>query len=361
MSQFSQKILQWWDLNGRKDLPWQPSVEHPITPYRVWISEIMLQQTQVKTVIPYYQRFMEKYPDVFALAKAEQDDILHLWTGLGYYARARNMHKAAQMLVNDFNGEFPATLDEVQILPGIGRSTAAAILSLSRNQTETILDGNVKRVLSRYYAINEWPGTAAITKDLWLKAVALTPKIRNDHYTQAMMDMGATLCTRSKPNCAECPLNQDCKAYELNLTKQIPVSKPKKEKPIRSAFFLMLKNADQQLLLEQQAQTGLWGGLYVFPKFDELDQMKHWLVQKGLNITLDESHIWSEFRHTFSHYHLDITPVLIDIEKETHQIKEDCLALNTSRWCALDLEAEGVGVAAPVVKLVNQIGRTLIR
>ena len=226
---FATRILAWYDQHGRKTLPWQLAK----TPYSVWISEIMLQQTQVATVIPYYQKFMQSFPDVVALANAPQDEVLHHWSGLGYYARARNLHKAAQYIRDQFDGEFPRDFDDVLALPGIGRSTAGAVLSLSLAQYHPILDGNVKRTLARHQAIEGWPGKKPVEATLWQLSELCTPRTGVAQFNQAMMDMGATLCTRSKPKCEECPVADGCLAHELALTASIPASKPKKEKPIK--------------------------------------------------------------------------------------------------------------------------------
>jgi len=236
MKEFSDKVLNWFDQQGRKDLPWQQD----INPYRVWVSEIMLQQTQVKTVIPYYQRFMQSFPTVEALAKATQDDVLKHWSGLGYYARGRNLHKSAQMVCNEFSGAFPVTLDEMQSLPGIGRSTAAAILSIAHNQQQAILDGNVKRVIARVFAVSGWPGQSAVLKKFWMLAEKLVPDSRNADYTQAMMDLGATVCTRTKPACENCPLSADCLAFKQGNIADYPGKKPKKALPKKQAIMLML-------------------------------------------------------------------------------------------------------------------------
>ena len=225
---FSARVLRWYAEHGRKDLPWQ---KNP-TPYRVWISEIMLQQTQVTTVIPYFQKFMDSFQDVDALANSSIDDVLHHWSGLGYYARARNLHKAAVLIRDNYNSEFPATFEEVLALPGIGRSTAGAILSLSRNERFAILDGNVKRVLARHNAVDGWPGETAVAQQLWELAETHTPDSEVAAYTQAMMDLGATVCTRSKPRCGECPLADDCSAYEFGRVGDYPGRKQKKAKPL---------------------------------------------------------------------------------------------------------------------------------
>ena len=219
---FSRAVLTWFDKHGRKTLPWQQG----ITPYRVWLSEIMLQQTQVTTVIPYFERFVARFPDVASLAAAPINDVLHLWTGLGYYARARNLHRCAQTLVCNYGGEFPATVEALAELPGIGRSTAGAIVSIAFKQRAAILDGNVKRVLARYHAVAGWPGDATTLKTLWVHAETHTPKKRVNNYTQAMMDLGATLCTRSKPACERCPVMSTCVAYATGQVNLYPGKKP---------------------------------------------------------------------------------------------------------------------------------------
>src|SRR5690606_34704110 len=254
--QFQRAVLGWYDQHGRKDLPWQQQ----ITPYRVWVSEIMLQQTQVSTVIPYFERFMHRFPDVQALARAPVDDVLHHWTGLGYYARARNLHKAAQKVAQEFAGEFPADIDALTSLPGVGRSTAGAIASLAMNLRAPILDGNVKRVLARFYAIDGYPGERAVEQQLWHHAENLTPHTRLREYTQVMMDLGATLCTRSKPRCDDCPLQKSCRAFADNSMHLYPGRKAKKALPTRRTWMLLLEDAEGRVLLEQRPPAGLWGG-----------------------------------------------------------------------------------------------------
>jgi len=253
-------VLAWYDSHGRRHLPWQQDT----TPYRVWISEIMLQQTQVSTVIPYYERFLQRFPDVQALAAAPIDEVLHLWTGLGYYARARNLHKAAQLLVERFDGEFPETVEEVAGLPGIGRSTAGAILSLSRQQRAVILDGNVKRVLSRFHAVGD-TGSAQ-EKILWQHAEAHTPQKRVHHFNQVMMDLGATVCTRAKPACLLCPLQSHCAALKEGEPTAYPAKKAARAVPEKSTTLLVLLNAEGEVLLEQRPPAGIWGGLWSFRK-----------------------------------------------------------------------------------------------
>ena len=262
---FSTTVLDWFQHNGRKDLPWQ---QNP-TPYRVWISEIMLQQTQVQTVIPYYQRFMARYPDVTSLAAAPIDQVLHLWTGLGYYARARNLHKAAQQVVESFGGEFPESLESLESLPGIGRSTAGAIAALAMQLKAPILDGNVKRVLTRYFAIAGYPESSTIKKQLWEIAETLLPQDPEKNiapYTQAMMDLGATLCTRSNPACDRCPLAENCEALRTNAIASYPGKKPKKALPVREVNMFIVRNTAGEVLLEKRPDSGIWGGLYSLPE-----------------------------------------------------------------------------------------------
>ena len=254
---FASKLLQWFDLYGRKDLPWQ----HNPSAYRVWVSEVMLQQTQVSTVIPYYQRFMTSFPSLKSLAGATEDQVLHHWSGLGYYARARNLHKTAKLLTSTLDGNFPESLEELEDLPGIGRSTAGAICAIAYQKTASILDGNVKRVLARHEAISGWPGASATTKILWRIAEKRTPKERTAAYTQAIMDLGATLCTRTKPRCQECPVKSDCKSLNAGNPESYAAKKPTKKIPTKTCFFLMIYNVSGEFILQKRKSKGLWGGL----------------------------------------------------------------------------------------------------
>jgi len=254
-------LLAWFDTHGRHDLPWQ----HPRTPYRVWISEIMLQQTQVSTVVPYFERFLQRFPDVHSLAAAAQDDVLALWSGLGYYARARNLHRAAQHIVERHDGKFPTTLEAWLALPGIGRSTAGAILAQAFEQRQPILDGNVRRVLARYHAIDGWPGDRAVQDQLWKRAEAATPHRRIADYTQAIMDLGATVCTRT-PRCNQCPLSTGCGAHRLGRTADFPGRRPRKTLPVRLTAMLVLRDENGRILLVRRPPTGIWGGLWSLPE-----------------------------------------------------------------------------------------------
>ncbi|MCK4743393.1 MAG: A/G-specific adenine glycosylase [Sulfuriflexus sp.] len=343
---FSNALLRWHDAHGRHDLPWQKNK----TAYRVWVSEIMLQQTQVATVIPYYQRFMEKFPNITSLADAELDEVLHLWTGLGYYARARNLHRTAITVLTEYTGKFPTNLDEVIALPGIGRSTASAILALSDDQHLAILDGNVKRVLTRFFAVNGWPGIKSVEQQLWQHAETLTPKKRTAQYTQAIMDFGATICTRSKPQCTDCPLKKSCLALSQESVANYPASKPKKTIPVRNTLMLLLRNADNKILLQQRPPTGIWGGLWSLPEADcqTNNKMISTWSKKNLSLQLKDIHIAKPVRHTFSHFHLDITPVYASVMNEMPTVMEqpESVWYNTRK-------PDARGFAAPVKKLLD--------
>lgn len=289
---FPKTVLTWFKKHGRKDLPWQKN----ISPYRVWVSEIMLQQTQVSTVIPYFERFMKQFPDIKSLAKAPEDQVLHLWTGLGYYARARNLHKAAKIVVREFNGVFPNTLETLQLLPGIGRSTAGAVLSIAFQKSAPILDGNVKRVLSRFIAANN-------LELLWKTAEAYTPTKNSHHYAQAMMDLGAMICTRTKPKCDHCPLIKHCEAVLTDRIPEFPGKKASKTIPVKHTVLLILKNKSGQVLLEKRPSSGIWGGLWSLPEFEDSQA----ILKKYKDIKQLKK--LAPFRHTFSHYHLEITPI----------------------------------------------------
>jgi A/G-specific adenine glycosylase len=298
-------LIAWHASQGRHDLPWQSDR----TPYRVWVSEIMLQQTQVTTVIPYYTRFMERFPDVRALADAPIDDVLHLWTGLGYYARARNMHRSAAVIRDEFGGTFPDTFEAVASLPGIGRSTAGAILALSQGQRFPILDGNVKRVLSRYFGVEGSSMERAVSERLWKLADDCTPAEGVDVYTQAIMDLGATVCTRRKPLCAYCPLSEDCVARLTGRQHELPSPRPARERRVRNVFMLVAVRADGSVLLERRPESGVWGGLWCLPEFDT-STGAHAYIRQSLAEVQDEPRALSLVEHAFTHFDLVITPLL---------------------------------------------------
>jgi len=342
---FSERLLSWFDEYGRTSLPWQQDK----TPYRVWVSEIMLQQTQVSTVIPYYTRFMSVYPSVTDLAEAPLDDVLSLWTGLGYYARARNMHRAAQMVVSDFDGEFPSSVETLETLPGIGRSTAGAIVTLGHGGWAPILDGNVKRVLARFHAIEGWPGKADVLAALWAASESHTPRARTGDYTQGIMDLGATLCTKSNPGCLYCPMSDDCQARIENRPADFPGKKPKKAIPVRSTVFLQCVDREGRVLLERRPPTGIWGGLWSFPEIEAKAEVAEWLSENGLTATGDATEK-SPHSHTFSHFKLDITPVVCPIAAASSTISDR----DDRRWFTID-EALALGLPAPVLKMLNTL------
>ncbi len=318
-AQFQKRLLTWFDLHGRKELPWQVDK----TPYRVWLSEIMLQQTQVSTVIPYYLRFLSTFPDVIALANAADDDVLHLWAGLGYYTRARNLHKAAKIIASQHHGIFPATLEGLLALPGIGQSTAGAILSIAFGQRATILDGNVKRVLARLHGVTDPINDKQIENQLWVHAERYTPVKRAADYTQAIMDLGATVCTRSKPACSLCPLSADCIARKANLTQHIPAKKSGRALPVKTATFLLIEQ-NKHILLYKRPPAGIWGGLWSLPEIPGQPDQKAITayIKKQLNVLSSTQQLLAPFRHTFSHYHLDIHPVHVSIRKTSSKVME---------------------------------------
>ena len=335
---FHERLLDWYDIHGRKDLPWQ----HDISPYHVWLSEIMLQQTQVSTVIPYYLRFITQYVDITSLASAKLDDILALWAGLGYYARARNLHKAANILVRQHKAEMPSSIDELIALPGIGRSTAGAIMALAHQQKHPILDGNVKRVLARYTAISGWPGKKPVEQKLWKIAESLLPEKRITHYTQAQMDLGATICKRNKPLCLQCPLHEDCKAFQLGTPELFPTSKPKKEIPTRQSHWLIAQSNNGKILLEQRPNNGIWGGLWSFPEFDCPINLLSFSQEK-LKVNPEEIQHQTSISHVFTHFKLDITPYLVHSSDNYQKIDNNKIF----GWYTIR-DALQLGIPAPV-------------
>jgi A/G-specific adenine glycosylase len=339
---FQQAILNWFKHQGRTNLPWQ----NPITPYRVWISEIMLQQTQVATVIPYFERFMQSFPCIESLANASVDDVLHHWTGLGYYARARNLHKTAQIIAFEYQQQFPDTVEALSALPGIGRSTAGAIRSIGFKKPAAILDGNVKRVLARFSATAGWPGKTAVHNELWEIAEYYSPLKRTEHYTQAMMDLGALVCTRSNPQCDQCPIKPDCKAALRSEQSLFPGKKPKKAIPVRESIFLMLRSSEGEILLQQNPPAGLWGGLWVLPMIDQLSELD--ALAEGLQLEVKATKFLTQKRHTFSHFHLDYQVFDIEVLALNNKVTENSNVVWYNRNNPLSL-----GMSAPVKALLN--------
>ncbi|WP_456268398.1 A/G-specific adenine glycosylase [Kushneria sp. AK178] len=346
---FRTRLLGWFDQYGRTHLPWQQDR----SPYRVWVSEIMLQQTQVATVIGYFERFMQRFPDVEALAAAEQDEVLHLWTGLGYYARARNLHRAARCVVEEHGGRFPVeSVEALSALPGIGRSTAGAIIAQATDERAPILDGNVKRVLTRLHGVEGWPGRSDIERRLWQLAEYYTPHWRCADFTQAMMDMGATLCTRRRPSCLLCPFEKDCVAHARGEEHRFPESKPKKEKPVRQTVMLMLRDDDGRVLLEQRPASGLWGGLWGLPQFDDQNALRAWLFDAMPGSEVQGQ--WQCFTHAFTHFRFEITPVQAHLAGRGH---DDAAA--GWRWYDPD-QPDSIGLAAPVKALLASLSSSTL-
>ena len=334
---FSTKILKFYDLHGRKDLPWQIDK----TAYSVWVSEIMLQQTQVKTVIPYYLRFISEFPNVESLASANVDKVLKLWEGLGYYSRARNLHCCAQQVVSEFQGQFPKTMQRMIALPGIGESTAGAILSLAYGIPEAILDGNVKRVLARVFLVKGWYGKSAVSKELWTLSRKYTPKQRTDDFNQAMMDLGAGLCSRSSPQCNLCPLSKICRANIQNKTKEFPHKKPKKIIPTKQAIMILSRNSQAQIQLEKRPPSGIWGGLWSLPEIIATSENSNQIKQ---------SKLIGKFKHTFSHYHLEAAVVSGNKTQSRSQRVEDNIALT---WHNVS-EVSQLALPTPIKKFLYQ-------
>lgn len=348
-SNFQKKLLAWFHQNGRKDLPWQKR----ITPYRVWLSEIMLQQTQVATVIDYFNRFTKTFPTLKSLSTANEDEVLALWTGLGYYARARNLLKCAKTITTDYKGRFPNTLETLTSLPGIGRSTAGAILAIAFNQPATILDGNVKRVLTRLYGIKQWSDKPKTQTELWDIASSLTPKTNTADYTQAIMDLGAMVCMRSKPLCHQCPFQKTCYAKLHNITDQIPAKKPKTEKPTKETTLLIFQNQHNEIYLEKRPSPGIWGGLWSFPELAG-DSLLANFCQSKWQFSVKEHTEWPRFRHTFTHFHLFITPIFI----KTSLRKTKASATTHAIWYNHIADQPQVGLPAPVKKLLEKLKET---
>lgn len=348
---FSNKLLAWFDQNGRKDLPWQQDK----TAYRVWVSEIMLQQTQVSSVIVYYLRFMQSFPTIESLAKAKEDTVLEHWAGLGYYARARNLHKTAKIVSKELHGQFPNTHEEIVKLPGIGRSTAGAILSIAFKQNACILDGNVKRVLCRFHGIETWSGERKTENHLWELAAQHTPTKRNDDYTQAIMDLGATCCTRSKPKCEQCPFTEECVAFKKSLQTVLPKSKPKKAIPQKETWITLIVHEDK-ILLEKRPPTGIWGSLYSLPEFDAA--LTHPEAQKviedtfKLKLNLDEMH--ESINHTFSHFKLEMKPLKLSL-REPISVSAHLVNESTEFHWYDKSQLHTIGLPAPIAKYLKSL------
>jgi A/G-specific adenine glycosylase len=342
---FSDRLLEWYARYGRHDLPWQ----RQRNAYRIWVAEIMLQQTQVATVIPYYERFMARFPELSALAAAEDNEVLHLWSGLGYYARARHLHRAARCVVEDFNGALPRDIDHLMSLPGIGRSTAAAILAMAFGDRHPILDGNVKRVLARFHMVDGWPGAAKVQDRLWKLADRHTPETNVRDYTQAIMDLGATLCTRARPDCGCCPLRDDCRARRACKTADYPAARPRKKLPVRDTRFLIAQRTDGAVLLERRPPTGVWGGLWGFPELAEDQDPGLWCGNQGF-VPVGPCAMLEVMDHKFTHFHLRITPLHVQVAPQYDKIMESDMRL----WYQ-PRDPVRIGLAKPVACLLRSL------
>lgn len=341
---FAARLIRWHAHNGRHDLPWQNTRD----PYCIWLSEIMLQQTQVATVIPYYRRFLLRFPDLAALATAPLEDVMTLWSGLGYYARARNLHRCAQTLVSRHGGAFPSEVDAIAELPGIGRSTAAAIAAFAYGTHAAILDGNVKRVLCRTHGIEGFPGNKRVENELWQLAESLLPQTHADIYTQALMDLGATVCTRSHAACARCPLSDECVALRAGRVAELPSPRPKRSMPRRSSTMLILLS-DGQVLLEKRPPSGIWGGLLALPELETSTMALDVLVLERFACTLETAEALAPLTHGFTHFKLEITPLLCRVVPARQQVHE-----NTYQWLPLRGAAD-CALPAPVKALLRRV------
>jgi A/G-specific adenine glycosylase len=343
---FAERLLGWFDRHGRKSLPWQ----HNPTPYRVWVSEVMLQQTQVATVIPYYERFMARFPDVGSLAAAPADEVLHLWTGLGYYARARNLKACAKELVEHHGGDFPAGIEAVTALPGIGRSTAGAILALSRGERHPILDGNAKRVLARVFGIDGDPAAPQVLKTLWSRADACTPPERTAHYTQAIMDLGATLCTRARPACTLCPMSEGCVAAREGRQSELPGKKRRRARGSREAVLLIAETGEQAgraVFLERRPSSGMWGGLWSPPQFETESAALEW-CRRELGVS-ELAGALPAIEHGFTHFDLRLNPLRVRCTPARGVRESD-----DRLWYSLTMPPK-VGLPQPIHRLLERL------
>ena len=356
MLSFSSILITWQREHGRNGLPWQGA-----EPYRVWLSEIMLLQTQVATVIPYYLRFIDSFPDITALANAREEEVLAHWSGLGYYARGRNLHRTARMIVDIHDGQFPRNFEQILELPGIGRSTAAAICAQAFHERRAILDGNVKRVLARYCGISGQTSERVVEEELWRHAESLLPDKDVAVYTQALMDMGATLCTPRRPKCESCPVQGDCIAFKTRRVHELPTAKLRKLVPERRATFLLAMQSGE-ILLEKRKSSGIWGGLWCLPQFDDGDDVQNWCALHGMAIDkiirhpceggdpvnlIGQCEALVPFTHTFTHFKLHITPLLLNLaHKPPHQVEHVWLNVN---------EALQAAIPTPVRQLLSRL------
>lgn len=352
-SGFAARLIAWQRMHGRHDLPWQ----NTRNAYRIWLSEIMLQQTQVSTVIPYYAKFLARFPDVAALAAAPVDDVMALWAGLGYYTRARNLHRCAQAVVERHGGAFPASVDELAELPGIGRSTAAAIASFAFGARATILDGNVKRVLARVFGVEGFPGEKKVENAMWTLAESLLPSNASDDevsaYTQGLMDLGATLCVRGKPDCLRCPFSADCVANVTGRQRELPTARPKKTVPTRRTWMLVLRDGDA-VMLEKRPPSGIWGGLWSLPEAADEAALATRAREFGGDGAVSPL---APLTHVFTHFKLEIEPRLAEFDRGVGALA--ALRDADTAWVSVS-DLDSFGVPAPVRKLLESLRGSLI-
>lgn len=341
---FADRVIRWQQSHGRRDLPWQGTRDA----YRIWVSEIMLQQTQVAAVIPYYARFLRRFPDVVALATSPSPDVMAAWAGLGYYSRARNLHRCAQAVVDRYEGHFPATVDALSGLPGIGRSTAAAIAAFAFGERAAILDGNVKRVFARHFGVEGYPGATAVARRLWSIAEQELPASGIESYTQGLMDLGATLCARARPRCGDCPVAVTCIAKAQGRTAELPAPRPARARPVRHATVVIVRDDRGALLLETRPATGIWGGLVSLPEFDaeaDDEQLKSAIAERyALQVDLNER--LPELRHEFSHYSLVMHPRVAAVRRALGAASE------ASQWLE-PAALQDAALPAPVKRLLR--------
>ena len=342
MSDFASRLITWQKMHGRHDLPWQNTSD----PYAIWVSEIMLQQTQVASVIGYYRKFMQRFPNIASLALATQEDVLQHWSGLGYYSRARNLHHAATIIMEQCHGDFPQDFAIIQTLPGIGRSTAAAIASFAFNQIQTILDGNVKRVLARHFLVKGWPSSPKVEKDLWRLAEELLPEQDIVAYTQGLMDLGATLCSRSKPQCNNCPLIKTCRAYQDNRVAELPTPKPRKVIPEKFTTMLILQHGDE-VLLEKRPPAGIWGGLWSFPEIS-MQEIASEVAATRFDLEVEADEPLASFQHVFTHFKLEILPQPLQVTR-LNQIN-----IPNTIWLSIE-DAISAAIPSPVRRILQSL------
>ncbi|HEV8647575.1 MAG TPA: A/G-specific adenine glycosylase [Burkholderiales bacterium] len=343
MSEFAERVIAWQRQHGRHDLPWQGTRD----PYPVWLSEIMLQQTQVAAVIPYFQRFITGFPDVASLASADQDDVLAFWSGLGYYARARNLHRAARIVVERHGGVFPTQFEAIAALPGVGRSTAAAIAVFVSGTRQPILDGNVKRVLARFFGISGFPGDKKIEKRMWELAAGLLPERDVEAYTQGLMDLGAGICTRHRPRCEACPLGDKCTARRENRVSELPSPRPRKPASEKSTVMLILQR-NGEVLLEKRPEPGIWGGLWSFPEVSNSSQAAT-LSRRRFGAAVKADGALPVVRHGFTHFALTITPALLRVTRMEPRAQSPGHV-----WLTVE-DAIGAAVPAPVRAILRRL------